>query len=95
MADEKKPDAEAEEPKAGRSRQGQESGEQRSAGGQKFSRERVLDDALALTGHERYVVAGALAASDRDEFTREEVSGLVDEFLRREVSTGAPGEEAS
>lgn len=53
-----------------------------------FSRERLLGpDGERIVGHPSYLIAGALAGNDANEYTREQAVGLVEQFLTREITT--------
>jgi len=65
------------------------------AASDKFSRERLLDESLAITGHPRHVVAGALADKGGDNpLTADQAKSAVEKFLNRDVKTDEPDKEA-
>lgn len=52
-----------------------------------FTRERLLGiEGELITGHPHHVIAGALAGSEDESLTREQVSARIDQFLTRPVS---------
>lgn len=51
----------------------------------RYSREEVLAEPRGLAGAPRHVASGALAASGKKSWTREEAHSAVERFLKRPV----------
>lgn len=51
-----------------------------------YSRDRLMEEAYALTGYEAHVLAGALSAVPKKNLTVSEVKAAVKAFLSTEVS---------
>jgi hypothetical protein len=55
------------------------------ASAEKLSREYLISHARGLAGVSRYVLAGALATKEGDEFSGEEAKAAVEESRKREI----------
>lgn len=59
----------------------------------RYSREELLANARAITGKRRHFVAGALAGTEQEQFTKLQATKLVKDFMGQKDTTRQTGED--